>query len=353
MLGPHHKIAIYAEASMGKPGSKMAEGVLRYSPNEIVCVIDSEQAGKTVRDVCPVPRSVPVVANLDEAMRRGADVLLLGTAPSGGRVPEAWWAVLDAAVANGLSIVNGLHDRLSERYPDLGHRGQWVWDVRVPAATPPPIATRRADGLANKRVLFVGTDMAIGKMTAGLEIYRWLRQANASVAFLATGQIGMTITGQGIPLDAIKVDHACGAVEQLVMSAADKDIVLIEGQGSLLHPGSTATLPLMRGACATHLILCHKAGLQELATQDSGVRIPPLKDVMRLNEAVAAAAGALTPATTSAIAINTTGLSEGAARDTISQLESETGVPVQDVVRFGAEKLAKPLLSAQLAQLQP
>ena len=78
-----------------------------------------------------------------------------------------------------------------------------------------PSPPHRRQPLNNKRVLLVGTDMAIGKMTAGLEIHRWLRAHRQDAVFLATGQIGITITGRGIPLDAFKLDHACGAVEAM------------------------------------------------------------------------------------------------------------------------------------------
>ena len=190
----------------------------------------------------------------------------------------------------------------------------------------------------------IGTDMAIGKMTAGLEIYKWLREQKVSTAFLATGQTGVTITGRGIPLDAYKVDHASGAVEQLVLGAADKDVVIIEGQGSLVNPGSTATLPLMRGSCATHLILCHKAGKTTVEIEENTVPIPPLREFIALNEAVATVCGSLTKATTIGVAVDTRGLDEQSAQVALSDIEDETGLPAQDLVRFGPEKVARLLL---------
>ncbi len=344
MLERHHKLAIYAECAMGDLDAKMAEGVLRYSPNPVVCVVDSRAAGKQVRDVCTVPSSVSIVANVTEAIDMGAEALVLGTAPSGGRIPDAWWAALDDAIAGGMSIVNGLHDRLGERYQNLLRGDQWIWDIRIPSAEAPEIASGRAASLSNKRLLMVGSDMAIGKMTAGLEIHQWLMEQGVSAAFLATGQIGMTVTGCGIPLDAYKVDHACGAVERLVLSASDSDVVIIEGQGSLLHPGSTATLPLMRGSCANQFVMCHKAGLEYIQSETGVVRIPPLREFIALNEAVASVCGSLTPAKTVGIALNTRELPEVEALREITRLEDEVGLPVQDVVRFGPEKLAKQLL---------
>ena len=344
MLENHNKIAVFAEGCMGDLDAKMAEGVLRYIENTIVCVVDSNAAGKMVQDVCAIPSTVPIVGTIHEALGLDADTLVLGTAPSGGRVPDSWWDALDEATAGGMSIINGLHDRLAERYSKLPRQDQWIWDIRALSGPAPKIASARAALLSNKRVLMIGTDMAIGKMTAGLELYGWLRQQNVSAAFLATGQTGVTITGRGIPLDAYKVDHAAGAVEELVLAAADKDVLIIEGQGSILHPGSTATLPLMRGSCATHLVLCHKAGKTSVESDETAVPIPPLREFIALNEALATVCGSLTEAKTIGVAVDTRGLDDHSARAALLEIEDEAGLPAQDLVRFGPEKLARLLV---------
>lgn len=344
MLEPTQPIAIFAEATMGSLNAKMAEGILRYGRNPVVAVIDSTQAGKRVRDLTPIDSDVPLVASLADAMELGAKVLVLGTAPSGGRLPAGWVLVLDQAIAGGMSLVNGMHDQLKPRYAERLQSGQWVWDLRVPQGEAPPIGMARAARLNNIRVLMVGTDMAIGKMTAGLELTRSLQDMGRDAAFLATGQTGIAITGRGIPLDAIRVDHAGGAVERMVLEAAGHEIVVVEGQGSLLHPGSTATLPLMRGSACTHMILCHRAGMQTLDELTS-VHIPPLRDVIALNEAMARAAGALTPAKVVAIALNTARLSDPEAEAVLKAVEDETGLPAADPVRQGAEKLARAVLA--------
>lgn len=343
MLDPTQPIALFAEATMGSLNAKMAEGILRYGRNPVVAVIDSTQAGKRVRDLCALDSDVPIVATLAEARALGAQVLVLGTAPSGGRLPPEWVGVLEQAVAGGMSLVNGMHDRLHPMFADKLRPGQWVWDLRVPLGDAPPIGMARAASLPNTRVLMIGTDMAIGKMTAGLELTRSLTDMGHDAAFLATGQTGIAITGRGIPLDAIRVDHAGGAVERMVMEAAHHRIVVIEGQGSLLHPGSTATLPLMRGSACTHMVLCHRAGMDTLDELDS-VRIPPLRDVIALNETVARAAGALTPAKVVAIALNTARLTAAEAEASLKAVENETGLPAADPVRQGANKLARAIM---------
>ena len=315
---------------------------MRYIANPITCVIDSTYAGKTVDQVTDLPFNYPVVRSVEEAHQLGAQVLVLGTAPSGGRVPPSWHPPLNTAINLGMNVVNGLHDKLSEDFGSALKPDQWIWDVRQPAFTP-AIASAKAAELDNKRVLMVGTDMAIGKMTAGLEIFRWIREQGVKTRFLATGQIGITITGQGIPLDAFKVDHACGAVETMVMEHQDADVLFVEGQGSLAHPGSSATLSLMRGSCATHLIMCHRANMTHLRHPGS-VKIPPIKEFIALNESLATVCGSLTEAKTLGIALNTSFLDDEQARRAIAELEQETGLPVEDVVRFGPGKLGQTLM---------
>ena len=346
MLQKTQKIAVYMEANLDSDYGKMGYGVMRYIENPVVCVIDSTNAGKQVKDACSLTYDYPVVASINDAKALGAEVLVLGTAPSGGRVPDDWYPPLEQALECGMSIVNGLHDRLNEQIGDKisDPDNQWIWDVRQPAFTP-AIASAKAAELNNKRVLMVGTDMAIGKMTVGLEVYKWITAKNPDCAFVATGQIGITVTGQGIPLDAFKLDHACGAVETAVMGVANSDIIFVEGQGSLLHPGSSATLSLMRGSCANRLIMCHRAGMTRLRKPEQ-IKIPPLKEFIQLNEELAQVCGSLTTATTVGVALNTSKLDQDSALAAIAACEDETGLPVEDVVRFGAAKIGQAVLDS-------
>lgn len=340
MLKRDQKLAIYMERELTGDAGKMGFGVLRYSPQEIACVIDSEHAGKGVQEIIDTPRDCPVVSSITEAKALGAEVLVLGIAPPGGQIPAEWMPVIDEAVASGLSIINGLHDLLAPRYPALS-AGQWVWDVRVePAGL--GVASAKAAGLNNLRVLMIGTDMAIGKMTAGLEIYRAARERGIRTEFVATGQIGITVTGRGVPLDAVRVDFASGAIEKEVMAAADAELIIVEGQGALIHPGSTANLPLLRGSCPTHLILCHKAGQTHLRRVPE-IAIPDLRSYCRLYEDLAEACGTFPRPKTCAIALNTSHLAEEEAVQLMDRMAEETGYFVQDPVRFDAEGFLETL----------
>jgi len=343
-LDPAQPLALYMEASTRHPSGKMGFGLLRYSPNPIACVIDSTAAGRDARDVTGIPRSAPIVATLAAARALGAEVLVLGIAPPGGRVPDAWWAVIDEAVRLGLSIVNGLHDRLAPRHPSL-RAGQWIWDMRVePEGL--TIATGAAARLPNRRVVFVGSDMAIGKMSAALEVQRAARARGIDAAFVATGQIGIAIAGRGVALDAVRLDYACGAIEREVMAHSGAELVLVEGQGSLVHPASTATLPLLRGAMPTHLVLCHRAGQKTLARIPE-IAIPPLVALAGLYEDLAASCGTFPRPRTAAIALNTFHIADDAqAERAVRTLQDETGLPCCDPVRQGAGRLLEALSRA-------
>ena len=343
MLKQTDKIAIWMESSLDDDYGKMGISALRYLDNEILCVIDSVFAGKKLSEVSIIKKDIPIVDNINKAKAMGANVLLLGVLTSGGVRTNSWNDVIKEALNQGMSIINGLHDQV---YPDfskyLTNKSQWIWDTRVPQFIP-KIGSAKASNLSNKRVLMIGTDMAAGKMTVGLELYSYLKEKQINAGFVATGQVGITVTGKGIPLDAYKLDHACGAVESAVMEQKDKDIVIVEGQGSILHPGSTATLPLMRGTCPTHMILCHIARNDSLRSLEN-IKIPDLKKFIKLNEELATVIGTYPDTKVIGIALNTILMTDEAAKEYMKKTEEETGLPVTDVVRFGGDKIFSLLI---------
>jgi uncharacterized NAD-dependent epimerase/dehydratase family protein len=341
MISRSQKLAIYMEGELVGDFAKMCYGILRYSPNEVAAIIDSEHTGQDVKDLVASPRSAPVVADINAALELGADVLVLGIAAPGGHIPSEWLPAIDEAVQKGMCIANGLHDRLASRFPNL-KAGQWIWDMRV---EPEGLSTGTgaATSLANRRVLMIGTDMSIGKMTAGLELYRGALQKGVKAEFVATGQIGITITGRGIPLDAVRVDYASGAMEREMLATAKADLVIVEGQGALIHPGSTANLPLLRGSCPTHLVLCHRAGQQTLRRLPH-IKIPPLSDYIRLYEDLAEACGTFPRPKAAAIAVNTSHLGAQEAVSALQEIEQTTGITTDDPVRNGPDRLLESVL---------
>jgi uncharacterized NAD-dependent epimerase/dehydratase family protein len=345
MLTAESRVAILLhEGTQGSHG-KTGLSLLRYSDIPIVAVIDQAAVGRSLLEMTGIPRDVPIVASVREALAYSPTVLTIGIAPSGGALPGAWWQEVKDGVAAGLSVVNGLHTPMATApdLRDLVRDGQWIWDVRQepPGLT---VGSGKARSLSCKRVLTVGTDMSVGKMSASLELDRACRARGLRSRFIATGQTGLMLGHDGIPLDAVRIDFAAGAVEQAVLrNAPNQDILHIEGQGSLMNPASTATLPLMRGSQPTHLVLVHRAGQTEIRSFP-GFYIPPLPEVIQVYETVVRAGGTFAPTKVVAIALNTFHLEEAAAQRAIAQTQDETGLPCTDVIRFGAEGILEAVL---------
>ena len=345
MLNPDDRIAILLHSGLTGSKGKTGVSLLRYSQNEIVAVVDETAVGESIKALTGVDRQVPIVASVQAALAFSPTVLAIGLAPSGGRLPDPWYAEVKQAVSAGLSVMNGLHTQMNKD-PEISSQlqpGQWVWDIRQePEGL--EVGGGRARLLDCDRVLTVGTDMSVGKMSTSIELTRAARARGLRAKLIATGQTGLMLGEDGIALDAIRVDYASGAVEQAVIrNATGQDILFIEGQGSLLNPGSTATLPLMRGSQPTHLILVHRAGMTHIQ-HFPDFEIPDLSQVVALYESAVWAGGTFAKTPVAGIALNTFGLSEEEALRAIAQVSQEVGLPCADVVRFGGVPLLEQLL---------
>lgn len=337
------RIAIFADGEFGKGRSKTAEGVIRYGKNPVVAVIDRTEAGKTVEDLLGIACRAPIVASVEEALRYEPEALLLGTAWTGGQLPQQWRPHIIKAIESGLDVINGLHDFLSddpEIYACAQRHQRKLLDVRRPPADL-PVASGKAAAVPATTVLTVGSDCSVGKMTASLELTAEAERNGFRVKFIATGQTGIMICGEGIAIDRVIGDFMAGAAEKMVVDAGfDHDFVFVEGQGSLVHPGfSGVTLALLHGSCPQAMILCHKASKTHIG--ELPFAIPPLAELVEMYEHAAAP---LRPSKVLAIALNTAGMEEKAARQALSRAESETGLPADDPVRFGAGKLFQAIL---------
>ena len=349
--GVMRRVAILAEGKFNWQDAKTAVGILRYSSDQVVCIIDGANAGRDAAAVLGDPsgpgKGVPVVADVEAALSYQPETLIIGIAPIGGRLPPAWKAELLTAISAGLDITSGLHQFLGDD-PELAQaaasHGVTIWDVRRP---PDALAMRISENRPHRPgshvIYFCGTDCNVGKMTVSLECAREAQRRGLSAVFAATGQTGIMIEGSGIPADRFISDFLAGGVEAMVLDLADRfDWVFVEGQGSLIHPAySPVTLGLLHGAAPDLLILCHEAGRTHIRQYQ--VPIPPLTRVRAIYEE---AAGWLKSAPTVAVALNTYGLSDEAARKAISETERETGLPTDDPVRYGAGALLEAIRSA-------
>jgi uncharacterized NAD-dependent epimerase/dehydratase family protein len=330
---------ILAEGKSGDPHfGKTARGVMRYAPEKVVALLDTERAGQT-------EQGFPIVGAVNEALCFNPTTALVGVATAGGRFPPAFREHIRSCIAKGLDVENGLHEYLTADQELVELARKFKVELRDLRKPPADLSVATGENLAvpARIVLTVGTDCAIGKMTVAIELDREARRRGIASQFVPTGQTGIAIAGWGISVDAVVADFIAGAAERLVVEGYRRggELLLVEGQGSLLHPQySGVTLGLYHGSAPHALVLCHLAGQKHVA-DDERFPIPPLSEVVQLHERAALIPR---PARVACIALNTRDLDEDAARRAIEAAEEENGLPAGDPVRFGCERLVDALV---------
>ncbi|MBM2821434.1 MAG: hypothetical protein HW413_180 [Thermoleophilia bacterium] len=319
---------------------KTMRGIIRYGPDPVVAILDSARAGE-------MQDGIPVVGTVNDSLCFDPTVAVVGVATQGGRFPPAWRELLKGCIAKGLDVESGLHEFISED-PELAElaekHGVELRDLRKPpqGLNVPTGANLEVDA---KIVLTVGSDCAIGKKTVAVELDLEARQRGLESAFVPTGQTGIAIAGWGIAVDAVVSDFLAGAAEQLVVEGARRGgkLLLVEGQGSLVHPMySGVTLGLIHGSAPHAFVLCHRAGSTEIEGCP-GHPIPPLTELIELHERIALQRRR---AKVACIALNTADFERDEdARAEIAAVAAETGLPTDDPLRFGAGYLLDALLA--------
>jgi D-glutamate N-acetyltransferase len=339
------RLVILADGEFGPHSAKTAYGVIRYGRDDVVAVIDSTRTGQSVAAYLP-GHDIPIVASLADALagRVTPDTLLIGIAPTGGKLPASWRTTILDAIAAGLDVRSGLHTFLGDD-PEFAaaaaERGVRIVDYRRPPDRM-ETAVGRQHGPGKHVLLTVGTDCGIGKMSVALELAAAARRTGDRATVVPTGQTGMMIEGWGCAVDRLVSDFAQGTVEWLVEQGEWlADWVFVEGQGSLDHPAySSVTLALIHGATPHAMVMVHKPGLSEHDFDHlpgASFPIAPLSAFIDLHERVA---GLVAPSKVVAVALNTSLIpDEAEARRVIAATEAETGLPTDDPYRFGPDRL--------------
>ncbi len=318
--------------------AKTAQGLRDWVPER--CVGEWSLPGNDLR--LGLPTLAPAAAR-----ERGARSLVIGVAPVGGRIEPAWVPGLVEALEAGLDLISGMHTPLSG-VPELAavaeRRGRRLIDVRVP---PPDLPVASGQPRPGKRLLTVGTDCALGKKYTALALTRAFRARGRNADFRATGQTGILIAGAGLPIDAVKADFIAGAAEVLTPAADPDHWDIIEGQGSLVHPGYAAvSLGLLQGAQPDVLVLCHAHDRHHVSGYGPDFPLPPIESVLDLH---LAHARLRRPAVRfGGISLNTAGLPESEADRLMDKLERDHGLPCADPLRGGKrfERLVSACLGA-------
>ncbi len=366
-------LTILAEGCFHTSQAKTATGVIRYGNWIISSIIDSANQGKTVKEVTAIENTAPVVTDIKAALTLNPKpkALLIGIAPVGGALPPEWRPILEEAITNGLDIISGLHFFLNDDFElaQLAEKHKVkLWDIRNPdiysASAKQSVTTQKPRPENIKVITMVGSDCNIGKMCVALELDRLAKKQGLNSAFVATGQTGIMISGNGIPIDGIISDFAAGAMENAIEEVIESNIVIarsaqhdvaiqnnkqfiwIEGQGSLIHPGySGVTLSLLHGSNPDAMILCHKPDRIKVYNQYD-ITIPSLTKLIEIYENATQwiTNDGKTPAKVIGIALNTSAYLEAEAQELISNAKAETKLPVTDPIRYGVEDLLNPLL---------
>ncbi len=313
-----------ADAAYAKTG----QGLVDWRPE---CV-----AGQLRFSGCGVDLGVPDMT-IAEAAEAGVGSLVLGVAPVGGTVPGHWWACIEEAARAGLDIVCGLHLKLAD-VPALVDAarasGARLVDVRKPPASLPVASGLKRSG---KRVLMVGTDCAVGKKYTALSLHKAMRHAGMNATFRATGQTGIIIAGEGMPIDSVVADFVAGAAELLSPDNADDHWDVIEGQGSLFHPGyAGVSLGLLHGSQPDAFVLCHDAGRTAICGWEH-YPLPAIGEAIELHRLM----GRLTnPAIRCVgVGVNTSKLPARERSGFLAALSAETGLPCVDPLTDGCEAI--------------
>jgi uncharacterized NAD-dependent epimerase/dehydratase family protein len=317
--------------------AKTAICLLRYRPEEVVAVLDRQSAGKSCNEVFGVGGAIPCVNTLDDAT--GANTLVIGIAPPGGKIPPHWRPIILQAIARKMTVVSGLHDLLRDD-PEFCQaalrEGVQLIDVRDNNER--DVAQRigiRDDCL---RIHTIANDCSCGKMVASVEITLGLNRDGVDAAFVATGQTGILVAGGGCPIDRVISDFVAGAAEKLVLANQHHEVIVVEGQGSLFHPRySCVTLGLLHGLMPDGLVLCYEMGRKNTMGMEN-VALPSLEKVVAFYES---AANIMHPCRVIGVAVNGRNYSDHEVAVECERVERLLGLPVCDVIRHGPQKLVE------------
>lgn len=337
------KMIILTEGMTSPQYAKTAMNLIKYKPEEVLALFDSTTVGESTKLLLGTDTDIPIINDL--SLFPDANTLLLGVATSGGIYPPEWRKVIIQAINQKMNIISGLHSFISddpEFIKAANENHVELIDIRKNSFR--KIVTREGFNNSCLRIQTVGNDCSLGKMITSLEIALDLKKLGKDAKFVATGQTGILIEGDGIPIDAVVGDFINGAAEQLVLSNQHHDILIIEGQASIIQPRySSVTLGLLHGAMPQGLIMCYEMGRENTKGLEH-IKIPPLKDVIDLYEKMS---NIMFPCKVIGIAINGRKYTKKEVDFEQNRIKEEFGLPACDVIKHSPRELTNAILRIQ------
>ncbi|TWT37431.1 hypothetical protein KOR34_23810 [Posidoniimonas corsicana] len=349
MAPPNEQIVLLTDGAASLLAAKTATSILRYRGENVVGVLDRSRAGQTTNQAFGVGGDTPIIASLSDAP--DATTLTIGIAPPGGRVPDEWRPILIEAAQRGMKLVSGLHDFLcddEEIAAAAKASGAVIHDVRRNRERDLAKAVGVRDDCL--RILTVGQDCSIGKMLTALELTKGLKDRGVDAKFIATGQTGIMIEGDGCPVDCVVSDFVNGAVEKQILANQHHEVLVVEGQATISHPAySCVSAGLLHGSTPHGMVMVYEVGRENV----HGVDHVPLQPLPKLIAAYETLAALRMPSKVIAIAMNSRNVSEEEAAVERERVRAELGLPVADPLRHGVGELVDAIEALRAEVIAP
>jgi uncharacterized NAD-dependent epimerase/dehydratase family protein len=336
--------------------AKTAHGLVRGTERyRVLAVIDGPSAGGDAGEVLDgTRRGIPIYATIAEALRvlpGKPDFCVVGVATSGGRVTPGLRGLIAEAIEAKMSVVNGLHEFLSDDAGLAGaaaRNGVTIRDVRK---TRPRTELHFWSGeiltVGAPRIAVLGTDCGLGKRTTARFLLEACRAVGIGTELIFTGQTGwMQGAPFGFVLDSTPNDFVSGELEHAIVScwkANRPQLILLEGQSALRNPSGPCGSEFLLSGGAAGVILQHAPGRTYYeGLEEFGLRIPPVSDEIDLIRRYGAR--------TLAVTLNGEGMSPEALRTEQQRLGWRLGIPVVRPLEEGVGALlpvVKEFLAAE------
>jgi uncharacterized NAD-dependent epimerase/dehydratase family protein len=349
---PEGNAIIYCQGAFGTPNGKTAHGLVRRTMRyKVLSVVDSLRAGQDSGLLLDCKANgIPVFATVNEAMAasvangKPATHLAIGLAPDGGRLNDTARLDIARAIELGLNIDSGLHDFISEdpRLSALAKmHGVTIRDIRKsPPRSELHFFTGKIEEVKSLKIVVLGLDSAAGKRTTTLMVTEALRDAGYSAEMIGTGQTAwMQGVRYGIFLDTLVNDFLTGEIEHVIWSAWNDnhpDVILVEGQGSMLNPAYPGGYEILAAARPDAVIFQHVPGR---TTYDGFpiYKIDPLPVQIHAIEAVS-------QKPVVAITVNHENIPRSEIDTYCRNLSREIGIPAVDLLTQGAGRVVEALI---------